>query len=68
MTTLNPVPNEPSDKFAIVQIRDWSKYGTFIRKNVEPRKKVHELPNKEMALEDGDLVSFGTGNATYRYT
>lgn len=50
-----------------VQIRDCSKYGTFVSKNVGPKKKVHELPNKETALQDGDLVSFGTGSATYKY-
>lgn len=50
-----------------VQIRDCSKYGTFVSKNVGIKKKVHELPNKETALHDGDLVSFGTGSATYKY-
>ncbi|KAG5530175.1 hypothetical protein RHGRI_030522 [Rhododendron griersonianum] len=27
------------------------------------KEKVHEFPNKESSLKDGDLVSFGTGNA-----
>lgn len=67
MTALNALPNEHSGMSSSVLIRDCSKYGTFISKNVEPRKKVHELPNKETTLEDGNIVSFGTGNAIYRY-
>ncbi|GJW93461.1 putative reverse transcriptase domain-containing protein [Tanacetum coccineum] len=51
-----------------VRIRDCSKYGTFVKKPVGVKQKVHEFPNKEMVLDDSDLVSFGTGNATYRYT
>ncbi|CAK8537990.1 unnamed protein product [Lathyrus sativus] len=59
MSMSNPLPN--------VQVRDCSKYGTFVSKNVGLKKKVHELPNKETALHDGDLVSFGTGSATYKF-
>jgi hypothetical protein len=57
----------PRHLSASVQIRDCSKYGTFVSKNVGLKKKVHELPNKEATLQDGDLVSFGTGSATYKY-
>ncbi|XP_027331776.1 nijmegen breakage syndrome 1 protein isoform X2 [Abrus precatorius] len=67
MNLFNPLPNERSHLSPSVQIRDCSKYGTFISKNVGPKKKVHELPNKETTLEDGDLVSFGTGSATYKF-
>ncbi|XP_061373729.1 nibrin homolog isoform X2 [Gastrolobium bilobum] len=67
MNMLNPLPNEHSHLAPSIQIRDCSKYGTFISKNVGPKNKVHELPNKETALEDGDLVSFGTGNANYKF-
>lgn len=56
-----------SNLSACVQIRDCSKYGTFITKSDGLKKKVHELPNKETELQDGDLVSFGTGSATYKY-
>lgn len=49
-----------------VRIRDCSKYGTFINKDLVSKKKVHEFPSRETTLQDGDLVSFGTGNATYR--
>ncbi|XP_004490747.1 nibrin homolog isoform X2 [Cicer arietinum] len=59
MNMLKPLPG--------IQIRDCSKYGTFVSKNVGPKKKVHELPNKETELQDGDLVSFGTGSATYKF-
>ncbi|CAJ1970803.1 unnamed protein product [Sphenostylis stenocarpa] len=61
MNLVIPLPNERSHLSPSIHIRDCSKYGTFISKNVGPKKKVHELPNKETALEDGDLVSFGTG-------
>lgn len=67
MNLVNPLPDEHSPLSPGIHIRDCSKYGTFISKNVGPKKKVHELPNKETALEDGDLVSFGTGTASYKY-
>ncbi|KAJ1386980.1 SMAD/FHA domain superfamily [Sesbania bispinosa] len=67
MNMLNPLSNEHSHLSPSIQIKDCSKYGTFISKNVGPKKKVHELPNKEAALQDGDLVSFGTGSATYKF-
>ncbi|XP_041007224.1 nijmegen breakage syndrome 1 protein isoform X2 [Juglans microcarpa x Juglans regia] len=51
-----------------VRIRDCSKYGTIIDKNLGQTEKVHELPNKEATLGDGDLVRFGTGNANYRFS
>ncbi|KAL1348626.1 hypothetical protein HN51_024619 [Arachis hypogaea] len=67
MNLLNSLPNERSLMSPNVQIKDCSKYGTFISKNNGHRKKVHELPNKETALDNGDLVSFGTGSATYKF-
>lgn len=67
MNPVNPLPNERSHLSHSIHIRDCSKYGTFISKNDGAKKKVHELPNKETALENGDLVSFGTGTATYKY-
>lgn len=63
LNSLNPL----NKRLSKVRIRDCSKYGTFINKNLGQKEKVHELPNKETTLEDGDLVSFGTGNATYRF-
>ncbi|KAG5052876.1 hypothetical protein JHK87_005074 [Glycine soja] len=39
----------------------------YVAENDGAKKKVHELPNKDTALEDGDLVSFGTGTATYKF-
>ncbi|KAG6656214.1 nijmegen breakage syndrome 1 protein isoform X1 [Carya illinoinensis] len=51
-----------------VRVRDCSKYGTFIDKNLGQTEKVHELPNKEATLGDGDLVRFGTGTANYRFS
>ncbi|CAK9136414.1 unnamed protein product [Ilex paraguariensis] len=50
-----------------VRLRDCSKYGTFVDRDAGSKEKVHEFPNKEITLIDGDVVSFGTGNATYRF-
>ncbi|XP_031107092.1 nijmegen breakage syndrome 1 protein [Ipomoea triloba] len=61
-------PQKSSDVASKVRIRDCSKYGTFINKNLTSKEKVHECPNKEAMLKDGDLVSFGTGTATYRFS
>ncbi|XP_027178224.1 nijmegen breakage syndrome 1 protein isoform X1 [Coffea eugenioides] len=58
---------QSSDISSKVRIRDCSKYGTFVKKNLGSKEKVHEFPEKETMLKDGDLVSFGTGNATYRF-
>lgn len=62
------VLEDTKKKSSGVRIRDCSKYGTFVKKPVGVKEKVHEFPNKEMMLDESDLVSFGTGNATYRYT
>ncbi|XP_052303552.1 nibrin homolog isoform X2 [Populus trichocarpa] len=51
-----------SDLPSRVLIRDCSKYGTYINK-----EKVHKFLNKETSLKDGDVVSFGTGTAVYRF-
>ncbi|XP_024169590.1 nijmegen breakage syndrome 1 protein isoform X5 [Rosa chinensis] len=51
-----------------VRIRDCSKYGTYINKNLTSVEKIHELPNKETSLRDGDMVSFGTGTAVFRFS
>ena len=66
LNSLIPLNKRPFNTLSKVRIRDCSKYGTFINKNLGQKEKVHELPNKETTLEDGDLVSFGTGNATYK--
>ena len=65
MTSLNPLLKKSSSILSKVRIRDCSKYGTFVDKNLGRKEKVHEFPNKETTLEDGDLISFGTGNANY---
>lgn len=66
MSSLDQSLKKPSDISSKVRIRDCSKYGTFLNKNLGLKEKVHEFPNRETMLKDGDLVSFGTGNATYR--
>lgn len=66
MASMGSLQNKSSNSSSIVRIRDCSKYGTFIIKNTGSKEKVHEFPKKETTLKDGDRVSFGTGNATYR--
>lgn len=68
MASIDNPQNQYSDLASKVRIRDCSKYGTFINKNMGSKEKVHEFPNKETFLKDGDLVSFGTGTATYRFS
>ncbi|KAM2459630.1 hypothetical protein COP2_008585 [Malus domestica] len=63
-----PLQTKSSILSSIVRIRDCSKYGTYINKNVTSMEKIHELPNRETTLRQGDLVSFGTGNAIYRFS
>ncbi|KAF3787729.1 Nibrin [Nymphaea thermarum] len=46
-------------------LTDHSKFGTFIN-NESGSKPIFSLPNKQVNLKDGDRVSFGTGNATFR--
>ena len=66
MVCMDHLENIHSDNSSKVQIRDCSKYGTFISRNLDSKEKVHEFPNKEATLKDGDVVTFGTGIAQYR--
>nr|XP_048327291.1 nijmegen breakage syndrome 1 protein-like isoform X1 [Ziziphus jujuba var. spinosa] len=68
MTSINPSQIKSSSSSCKVLVWDCSKYGTFINKNLGSMEKVHQFPNKETTLRDGDLISFGTGNATYRFS
>ncbi|KAK9678005.1 hypothetical protein RND81_11G181300 [Saponaria officinalis] len=65
MESFEPLSSVISSK---VRIRDCSKYGTVIGRNSEVKERVHECPGREMYLKDGDLLSFGTGTATYRFS
>lgn len=64
MTSWDPL-NISSSFLSDVRIIDKSKYGTFINKE-KGSKPLNEFPNKETTLKNGDLVSFGTGNAVFR--
>ncbi|VVA96241.1 unnamed protein product [Arabis nemorensis] len=55
-----------SETSFVIRVKDCSKYGTFIKTDLGTKEKVHELPNKEKILKDGDVVTFGTGAANYR--
>ncbi|CAN1228800.1 Nibrin homolog [Linum perenne] len=67
MVSLSRLPGE-SNISSHVRINDSSKYGTFVNKDREFSEKVHELSNKETTLKDGDVISFGTSNAIYRFS
>lgn len=56
------------NKSFVIRVKDCSKYGTFVKTDLGTNDKVHELPNKEKILRDGDIITFGTGAATYRYS
>ncbi|XP_039134953.1 nijmegen breakage syndrome 1 protein-like [Dioscorea cayenensis subsp. rotundata] len=49
-----------------VRVVDRSKFGTWINKELGA-KAVRLRENQEAMINDGDLVSFGTGNATFRF-
>ncbi|MQL72211.1 hypothetical protein Taro_004518 [Colocasia esculenta] len=59
--------NRSSNDLPNVRIRDLSKFGTFINKD-SGSQAVNTFPNKKAVLKDGDLISFGTGIATFRCT
>ncbi|KAL3838775.1 hypothetical protein ACJIZ3_023366 [Penstemon smallii] len=67
MMCMDHLQKKSSNNSSKVRIRDCSKYGTFINKNLGSKKNVHEFPNRETMFLDGDLVSFGAGNANYRF-
>ncbi|KAK1261381.1 hypothetical protein QJS04_geneDACA019507 [Acorus gramineus] len=64
MTSQDPSLDASASFPSDVRIRDLSKFGTFINKKT---KAVLSGPNKEETLTNGDLVSFGTGNAIFRF-
>ncbi|KAL5721369.1 Mre11 complex subunit Nbs1 [Ranunculus cassubicifolius] len=68
MASLDPLQRRTTSFSSNVRIKDLSKYGTFINKKTGVKSKVSEYTNKEAPLKDGDLLSFGTGNATYRFS
>ncbi|GAB2211382.1 hypothetical protein Droror1_Dr00024694 [Drosera rotundifolia] len=68
MACLGSIENRSSGIKSYARIRDCSKYGTFIVHDGDSKIKVHECPSKEATVQDGDLISFGTGNATYRFS
>ncbi|XP_021746816.1 nijmegen breakage syndrome 1 protein-like isoform X2 [Chenopodium quinoa] len=68
MESLKPFDKRSSSVSSKVRIRDCSKYGTFIVKDSGRKEKVHDSPGKEIYLKDGDLVKFGSGDLTYRFS
>ncbi|KAG7036716.1 Nijmegen breakage syndrome 1 protein, partial [Cucurbita argyrosperma subsp. argyrosperma] len=68
MIFLNSHKSYLSNVSSKVRISDCSKYGTFVSRKSGLKEKIHELPKKEASLYDGDVISFGSGNATYRFS
>ncbi|XP_024973759.1 nijmegen breakage syndrome 1 protein isoform X2 [Cynara cardunculus var. scolymus] len=68
MVSMDNMNEKLAVKSSKIRIKDCSKYGTFIKKPHGSKEKVNELPRKETTLDDADLVSFGTGTATYRFS
>lgn len=60
--------NKSSETSFAIRLKDCSKYGTFVKTDLRTKEKVHDLPNKEKIIKDGDLITFGTDSATYRYS
>ncbi|XP_020695891.1 nijmegen breakage syndrome 1 protein isoform X1 [Dendrobium catenatum] len=48
-----------------VRIRDSSKFGTFVKKELGPKARLRQ--GEEATLIEGDIVTFGTGNASFRF-
>ncbi|CAM6087489.1 unnamed protein product [Calypogeia fissa] len=48
-----------------VVLKDLSKFGTFVNKDIDPRP-VNTFPDKEAILKEGDVVTFGTNLAVFR--
>ncbi|KAF9608172.1 hypothetical protein IFM89_007558 [Coptis chinensis] len=67
MTSLDPLQRRSTSFTTNFRIKDCSKYGTFLNKKSRSKTKFGEYPNMEAPVKDGDLISFGTGNATYRF-
>lgn len=48
-----------------IRMKDLSKFGTFVNKEI-CSKPVFSFANKETILSNGDLITFGTNNTTFR--
>eukprot|EP00250_Pteridium_aquilinum_P005707 c15761_g1_i1 orf=361-2163(-) len=61
--------NEPLDITNLpkprIILKDLSKFGSFVNRNAGS-KPVFSLPNKEIDLNEGDLVTFGTDSSSFR--
>ncbi|CAO2823350.1 unnamed protein product [Amaranthus hypochondriacus] len=68
MEYVEPIEDRSSCLPSKVRIRDCSKYGTSIKRKCNIKEKLQDCPDKETFLEDGDLISFGTGTASFRFS
>lgn len=64
MVAWDPHSGAPASP-SFVRVIDRSKYGTFVNKvHGTQGSRLHK--DEDMMLTDGDAVTFGTGNATFR--
>jgi nibrin len=64
MVAWDPRSGAPASP-SCVRVIDRSKYGTFVNKvHGTQGSRLHK--DEEVMLSDGDVVTFGSGNATFR--
>ena len=50
-----------------ITLKDLSKFGSFVNRSVDS-KPVFSLSNKEISLNEGDILTFGTDSSSFRYS
>lgn len=50
-----------------LKVQDLSKFGTFVNKLPDSKPVASSGPDKEAPLNDGDVVTFGTLQTSFRY-
>ncbi|XP_068646097.1 nibrin homolog [Aristolochia californica] len=66
MTSLGSLQQMSTGFLTDVIIKDTSRYGTYVNKEVGS-KKVKDLPDSQTRLKIGDILSFGTANFRLSY-
>lgn len=64
MISWEPANTGPTSQ-SHVRILDRSKYGTFVKRN-EGSEATRLKKDEDVVLRDNDLITFGTGSATFR--
>ncbi|KAH7290495.1 hypothetical protein KP509_30G050900 [Ceratopteris richardii] len=64
LKSINDSTDRTSFKPRII-LKDLSKFGSFVNRTAGS-KPVFSLPNKEKELNEGDIITFGTDNSSFR--